>query len=710
MPTTDGAAATRRITIDDLLRLRWVSDPAVAPDGTAVVFTLTRIESLAPPADGGTAEPPDYVSHLYLVHPGGGEAVPFTQGRQRDHTPRWSPDGRRIAFLSDRPTGTPPPGSRRPRHLWVIPTTGGEARRVTAAEYDPQDPVWAPDGQALAFVGKLPRAEEPRSAVRVITRLRYKMDGEGFWDGRYRQIFVVPADGGEARAVTDGDYDHRDPAWSPDGRWLAFVANRSPDADLTNVTDVWVVPAAGGEPRRLTPSLGPCALPAWSPDGRRIAYVGHDNSHMTATSPQLWVVDVEGGPPRNLTGPLDRYVGHHILTDMRAHPVPGRPVWSPDGRFLFCLIGLGPTCQVAAVSVEDGVVHFLTEGDHEIFQYALDPACRQLVVALSDVVTPGDLWLADLGTVDGAARPARASWRRLTDVNRQVLAGVALSRPERFEYEGADGWRVEGWVLPPVERQPGRRYPTVLQIHGGPHAAYGYGFFHEFQVLAAEGFAVVYTNPRGSQGYGQAFAAATRHDWGGKDYEDIMRGVDAALARFPYLDPERLGVAGGSYGGFMTNWIIGHTDRFKAAVTMRSIANHTSQWGTSDLAYMKGMWEFPGDLWEAPTFYWERSPLAYVDRITTPLLILHAEEDYRCPVGEAEQLFAALKKQGKAVVFVRFPEESHDLTRKGKPHHRLEHLRWVVRWFADHLGREPVPAPVRELAGTPRMEAGSAQG
>jgi len=259
-------------------------------------------------------------------------------------------------------------------------------------------------------------------------------------------------------------------------------------------------------------------------------------------------------------------------------------------------------------------------------------------------------------------------------------------------------------VMRPVESAERIKYPTILQIHGGPHSAYGEAFFHEFQLLAAQGYALVYTNPRGSQGYGQRFTAATHHDWGGKDYEDIMRGLDAAVARYPFVDTERLGVAGGSYGGFMTNWIIGHTDRFKAAVTMRSIGNHLSQWGTSDLAFMKGFWEFPGDPWETPTWYWEHSPLAYVENVKTPLLILHSEQDLRCPIGEAEQLFAALKKLRREVVFVRFPDESHDLSRNGKPAHRVERLRWIVRWFGEHL-LTPAATPVREAAVAGGSEA-----
>ncbi|MDQ7843656.1 MAG: S9 family peptidase [Armatimonadota bacterium] len=676
----------RTITIDDLLALKWIGDPQISPDGRWVVY----VQKVA------DREADTYRSHLWIVPLEGGPARQFTAGGHQDSLPRWSPDGRRIAFLSDRGAAAAEPGARKPKQIYVIPVDGGEATAVTTGNRNPTDLAWSPDGRWIAFAGKPEGSRDDKSDVKVITRVRYKFDGEGYWDGRYKHIFVVPAEGGEVRQITDGEFDHSDPAWSPDGRWIACVANRSDDADYTNVTDIWVFPSAGGEGRRLTFSVGPCAMPAWSPDGARIAYLGHDNEAMSATNTRLWIAPLAGGSPVCVTAGLDRSLAHHIITDMRAHPRVGRPVWLPDGRAVLVLVAEGATNQLARVEVSSGAVTVLTGIRREIYGYDFDRAVQNGVLAVSDPLTPGDLWAVRL---DGDALRER----RLTAVNADLLDGLVLSRPERFTYEGADGWPVEGWVMRPAGFQEGRRYPAILQIHGGPHGAYGEAFFHEFQVLAAEGFAVVFTNPRGSQGYGQRFTAATHHDWGGKDYEDIMRGLDAALERFPFLDPERLGVAGGSYGGFMTNWVIGHTDRFKAAVTMRSISNHLSQWGTSDLAYMKGFWEFPGDPWESPTWYWERSPLAYVANIRTPLLILHSEMDLRCPMPEAEQLFAALKKLRREVVFVRFPGESHDLSRAGKPAHRLERLRWIVRWFADHLRQ---PAPQREAVAAGGSDGG----
>ncbi len=668
----------RKITIDDLLALVWLSDPQLSPERSRVVFVRTVVDR-----DTDT-----YRSHLWMVPLDGGEPAPFTTGDQRDSLPRWSPDGRWIAFLSDRGAGKPEPGVKRPKQVYVIPVDGGEVRLVVPKGYNPSDVALSPDSRRIAFVGKLPQ-DDPTSDVKVITRVRYKYDGEGFWDGRYKHVFTVPITGGPPQQITEGNFDHVEPAWSPDGRSLAVVANRTDQADFSNVTDIWVLPRDGGAPRRLTHTVGPSATPAWSPDGRSIAYYGHDNAHMNASNTTLWVVPVEGGDPVNLTKSYDRSLTHHIITDMRAHPHIGGPVWSADGSRIVVLIAEGATSQLGIVDVRRGTVTVLTAARREIFGLTIARTGDVAVVAASDPVTPCDLWAVPL---DG-----RGPDRRLTQVNQSLLADILLSVPERFSYAGADGWPVEGWVMRPADVPPGGKVPTVLQIHGGPHGAYGEAFFHEFQLLAAEGFAVVFTNPRCSQGYGELFTAATYHDWGGKDYQDIMLGLDIAIARFPFLDADRLGVAGGSYGGFMTNWVIGHTQRFKAAVTMRSISNNLSQWGTSDLAFMKGFWEFPGDPWEAPTWYWERSPLAYVERITTPLLILHSEQDLRCPVEEAEQLFAALKKLGREAVFVRFPNESHDLSRIGQPNHRVERLRWIVRWFTDRL-IQSVASPARETA------------
>jgi dipeptidyl aminopeptidase/acylaminoacyl peptidase len=669
----------RPITVEDLLALPVLNDPQISPDGSRIVCTVTTVDR----------EAHAYRTHLWVVPADGGEAWQLTTAPFRDTGPRWSPDGTRVAFVSDR-SGE--------KQVWVIRADGGEARPLTSGRIAPSDLAWSPDGRWIAFVGKPQPAARDESDVRVISRLRYKQDGEGFWDGRWKQVFAVPADGGEIRQVTQGDCDHLWPAWSPDGAWIAYTANPDPEADLTNAADVWVVPAPqGGEPggragepaapaRRLTHGAGPAQSPAWSPDGTRIAYIGHDNACWGATNWGVWVVPAEGGVPVCLTRAFDRSAGHHIITDMRAHPSAGGLAWSPDGSRLFFMAAMGGSTQIASIPASGGEVRLETEGAHELIGCSLDQSGRRLACIESDPLTPGEVAIGDLGS-------GPAALRRLTDMTGPLLRGVALARPERFQFESADGWTVEGWAMRPPAAADGQRVPAILEVHGGPHGAYGNAFFHEFQVLCAQGYGVIYMNPRGSQGYGQAFTAATRHDWGGKDYEDLMRGVDHCLATFPWIDPDRLGVAGGSYGGFMTNWIVGHTQRFRAAVTMRSISNAYSQWGTSDLAYMKGFWEYPGEPWESPQFYLERSPITYVRQMRTPLLILHSENDLRCPIEQAEQLFVALRKQGTPTLFVRFPGESHDLSRNGQPRHRVERLRHILTWFRTHL-----LAPAREAA------------
>lgn len=659
------------MTIDDLTAIPVLDDPRLSPDGAQVAFTVMRADR-----DANT-----YRIGVWLVPAAGGAPRQLTTAPAKDTAPRWSPDGTRLVFLSDRGGD---------KQVWVIPVGGGEARALTAGKLSPADPVWSPDGRWVAFVGK-PEPARPRggapepgdSDVKVISRLRYKQDGEGFWDGRWKQIFVVSADGGPARQITGGEYDHLTPAWSPDGALMAFAGNASPDADLSNTSDIWIVPIDGGSPRRLTNGVGPASAPAWSPDGRTIAYVGHDDACWGATNWGVWTVPAAGGEPVCLTAHEDRNVGHHITTDSRVHPPSGGLTWSRDGGRLVFMVADGGSTQIASIAAgaaaaaADRAIRLETRGDHELIGCSLDGAAKRVACIESDPATPGEVAVFDLG----------GEMRRLTDLTGPALRSVALARPERFQFESVDGWTVEGWVMRPTNPVHGSKAPCVLEIHGGPHAAYGNAFFHEFQVLAAEGYGVVYLNPRGSQGYGQRFTAATRHDWGGKDYEDLMRGLDHVLAAHPWIDPERLGVAGGSYGGFMTNWIVGHTRRFRAGVTMRSISNAYSQWGTSDLAYMKGMWEYPGDPWEAPQFYLERSPITYVRQMQTPLLILHSEQDHRCPIEQGEQLFVALKKQGVPTLFLRFPNESHDLSRNGQPRHRLERLRHIVAWFRRYLER-----------------------
>ncbi len=663
-----------------------IGDTVVSPDGRAICFVQTRMDR----------EENAYRGDLWIVPAAGmpGEAVRYTHGPRTVGQPRWSPNGRWLAFLSDRE-------EKGKRQLWIIPTAGvgGEARALTSGDQSVSDYAWAPDSTRLAFVRgeKIDRRGEaeggakdgeagdsaegrPRVAddVVTITRIRNKADGAGFVNDRRSHLWTVDLEGQETR-LTGGDHDNVAPAWSPDCREIAFVSKRAaPDeADRSNAADLWIVGAEGGEPRRVPTPDGPLDAPAWSPDGRLIAYVGGDRANVAGANQGLWVVPADGaGAARNLTAALDLSVGLAVGSDSRAGLSGSRPIWAPDCAALYVVASQRGDTPLWRVPVGGGEPAKILDGAQQVQAFSLCASGATLALNLGDGRNPGDVYSA---AADGGAL------RRLTEVNDAFFAQVEIGEPEAFEYQGTEGWAIHGWLLRPAGYQEGTRYPLILEIHGGPHAAYGNAFFFEFQLLAAQGWGVLFTNPRGSTTYGERFTMASNDDWGGNDYRDVMAGVDAALARAPWIDPARLGVTGGSYGGYLTNWIVTQTDRFRAAVTQRSISNMISKWGVSDIGYLGNELQWGGPPWENLQFYLDRSPLFHVKNVVTPLLILHSERDLRCPIEQGEQFFTALKYLGREVEFVRFPDEGHELSRSGQPLHRLERLERIVGWFRDHL-------------------------
>jgi dipeptidyl aminopeptidase/acylaminoacyl peptidase len=643
---------------EDVYELVWVADPRLSPDGRTAAVVVRSVDR----------EENRYRGAIWLVPLDGSSPRQLTAGLREDGSPRWSPDGRLLAFTSDREGGA--------RQLYVIPVDGGEPRRLTDLPEDVETPVWSPDGKRLAFASRVPdpayaEKDDRRRPPRRFRRLQYKLDNVGWIGDRRRHLFVVAADGsGEARQITDGDFEDARPCWSPDGARIVFDSARHEDWDIDLRRDLYLVPAEGGDPERLTAGDGWYEAPSWSPDGALIACRWEPGGLDYPRHGQIAVVDAVSGGRRLLTASLDR--------NCSPYPELREPVWDGDA-VVFALEDVGNTHLYACPGDGSSPPRLLVGGERRVTGY--DVQGGTLVHTATTATMPPELFQGE---------------RRLTEVTRAFCAGRPLVQPERFRARSRDGAEVDAWIMRPPGFQEGRRYPVLLNIHGGPFSQYGSGFFDEFQVYARAGYVVLYANPRGSSGYSEAWGRAIRGPadggggWGSLDYEDLMAVVDCALERYPFCDPERLGVMGGSYGGYMTSWIVGHTDRFRAALSERAVNNLLSEFGSSDSGwFMKGyLGVFP---FEDVRPYLEQSPTTYATRIRTPLLILHSEQDLRCQVEQAEHLFAILRLLGREVELVRFPGEGHELSRSGSPVHRVMRFQVVLEWFARHLRPDAGP-------------------
>ncbi len=662
----------RRVTIDDLLAIQMPHHPALSPDGARVVFAGGRFDYEGNAIRAG----------LWVVPAAGGDPVALTAEEGRDASPTWSPDGRWIAFLSNR-GGSRRGRKRAPMQLWIVAAAGGEPRQLTSFEAGVSQPAWSPDGARVAFIsrGTLDRpegSEPPEVIVREITRPKYKFDGMGFFDG-YAHVWTVAAEGGAPAQLTRGDFDHEWPLWLSGGEEVAFVTTRAPDADLTLIRGLWAADVGTRELRQIMRGDGPCIAPAASLDGRWIAFVGHDLHAGPATNNGVWIVPAQGGEAVNLTAAFDRSVVNSVWSDTRLAPLFPTIEWIDAGEGIAFYATDGGYTHLYRVDVGARTVRPLTDGAEVVADFSA--AGGQIVYQRQTAASLDELWILPPG---GEARP-------LVTPN-AALARFDLAEPQRFIYEGADGWPMEGWMVTPPGFDPARTYPAILRIHGGPHSTYGDLVNHYVQVLAARGFIVLWTNPRGSGGYGEAFTRAVVRDWGGKDSEDILRGLDHAIAQ-GFIDPSRVAVTGGSYGGFMTNWLITHTDRFRCAVTEVCVSNLFNFFGTSDIGFNWGELEWGADPWDGTQILLEHSPYWYAKRVSCPVLITANEEDHRCPIEQSEQFFIALKKLGKEAVFLRFSGESHTMGSTGRPKPRIERLRHIVAWFERHLLESAERAP-----------------
>jgi len=676
------SAAPRPITETDLYAFKWIADPRISPDGSQVAYTLATV----------TEKHNNYATALWIVSTAGGSPRQITAG-PRDSGPRWSPDGSAIAFTRA--------GEKDPPQIYVLDMRGGEPRALTSLAKGASNPVWSPGGQSVAFFSSSDskdetdkKKDEDKSDVRVINRAVYRSNGAGYVDytrGGHIWVADVPAvlsAPPKPRQITHDQYDEASVLWSRDGRELYFSSDRTAESYYEPPhSDIYSVPVTGGEMRKLVSVDGGTRAMSLSPDGKHMAFIGalNGNPIKSYSQPDLWVTTLEpDSQPQNLTSDYDFDIGGGIGGD-QAPPRgagPSLPFWSKEGRSIYVSSAEKGRGNLKKIDMRSGKVEPVTSGDWDVYAYSATPDQSRTVLAISTTTNIGDLYLLD----QKAKQPVR-----ITNVNQELFSQLDLPAPEELWVKSFDGRMIQALVQKPPQFDSAKKYPTILNIHGGPHATYGFNFFHEMQWLAARGYVVIYPNPRGSTSFGQEFGNVIQHHYPGDDYKDLLATVDAVIAK-GWADPDRLGVTGGSGGGVLTNWIIGHTNRFKAAVSMRSIANWADWWYTADFAQFRPTW-FRGAPFDQEEDFKARSPITFVKQMNTPLMLIEGGEDYRTPPSAGgEQLFRALKYLKKPVVMVQFPGESHELSRSGRPKHRIERLDHIVSWFDVYLQNKPTKA------------------
>ncbi|HKX00646.1 MAG TPA: S9 family peptidase [Bryobacteraceae bacterium] len=651
------ATGKTNLTSATLWDWRTATNPEISRDGKVVVYVL-----------GWNDRMNDAMySNLWMASTDGRDNRPITQGSFHDSMPRWSPDGKRLAYLSNRS------GKTQIHVRWM--DTGQDAT-ITDLEHAPANIAWSPDGAWIAYTSRVPAKpdwsvnmpEKPAGAKWaeppiIVTRLHWRQDHEGLIKPGFTHVFIVSATGGAPREIAGGDFDYGPPAWTQDGEWILTSSSRMPEADYNlEGPEIYAIGVKDGAVRQLTHRKGPDMNPVPSPDGKRIAYTGYDFKRQSYTVTHLYIMDTDGGNARLLAGKLDR--------DARS------PVWSADSSAVYFTAedrGAGHLFRAKL----DGSYEQITSGKARYASaYASGDAFTvsnngQVAIERSTPSEPADIVTF---SVDHASQ-----WTRLTSTNDSLLADRNLGSVEEISYDSFDGRPIEGWIVKPPGFDPSKKYPMILEIHGGPHAMYGVEFAHEFQVQAGRGFVVLYTNPRGSTGYGEEFGNTIDARYPGDDFKDLMAGVDAVLAK-GYVDPKRLAVTGGSGGGLLTAWAIGHTDRFAAAVSQYPVTDWITQVGTADAGYFFAEIWMKGMPWENPKQYMDHSPVFFAENFKTPTMVITGESDYRTPMEQSEQLYFALKARKVPAVLVRVPDEPHGI-RGTHPSHRIAKMEQVLGWI-----------------------------
>jgi acylaminoacyl-peptidase len=624
--------------------LKTVVDPQLSPDGEWIVYTVNEVPE----------ETKKRTSQIWLAKRDGSETRQLTFTGKSSSKPRWSPDGRSIAFVSDRGDGNT---------LYLLSLTGGDAKPLVPHRSGISQLEWSPDGTKIALAAVVdpenpegtPPEKDAVAPIKVTTRPDYKQDTRGYLGDKRAQVFVYDLETGNERQLTEGPSEYSDPRWSPDGTQIAALA----PIESFIFAQLAVIDVANGELRRLLPGTGAVGTYSWTPDGQ----------HILIAADQQWDFQEEFHLLNVATGEADQ-----LTRDLQPNPGATAPVWIDDRRAIFPAMHKGRN-GIFAIDIETGEVVPEFIGESMEAGFSIDAAGRYIARATDSFGTVGELQIYDRETGQATV---------LTNLNEEFFAEHPPAQWDKFVIN-RNGYELETWVLKPASFDPAKTYPLILSIHGGPNGAYGYAFNALMQLWASNDFVIAFSNPRGSSSYGGDFTRQVAKDWGGEDFLDLMAVTDEAV-KLPYVDPERTGVAGYSYGGYMSSWIIGHTDRFKAACIGAPAVDMTAMFGTSDISSAWLPFHFGGTPWENPNLYLERSPITHLHQAKTPSLIYQAEGDIRCPVGQAEQVFATLKKVGVEAKLVRYPGGDHGFLRTGEPTYAVDAYTQTLFWFKQYLG------------------------
>lgn len=653
---------SRIIELEDMKRFVSVSDPRLSPDLSKIAFLAVRVDG----------QRDDYHSTIWVVDRTSGEPILYLDWG-KDFWPRWSPNGKHLLFLSRRTLKEGEKGGE----LWVAPVGGGEPRLVLRLKGGISAPHWTPDGRKILFLSAVGEDEED---VKVVKRIPLWFNGVGFTYHLREHLHMVDVNSGDVTPLTKGEINVGYASPSNGGDKVVYVAAANDFNPI--ITDIFVLDMKANEHIKLTESTMSIGPVCWSPDDKYIGFRGHDLRRGFATDETIWFMPSDGGKPEDLTRKLDRGTTRRVYYDLIGPFVPlYAPVPAWDRDHIYFPVSDGGRLNLYRLSLSNRTIEPVIIGNFILGDFSV----KRGVIAYTRVTEtePAEVWVKD-----------EAEDRKLTRFNSELLSKLDVCAPERFEYEASDGKPIEGWIIKPPGLKEGEKYPAILNIHGGPKSVFGYAFMFEHQFFASKGFVVVYPNPRGSDGYSEDFADI-RGAYGERDYKDIMECIDYVTSRYNFIDPNRMGVTGISYGGFMTNWIVTQTDRFKAAISQNGISSWMAEFGTADIGFYFVPDQIGRDPWSNEEGYKRMSPLTYTPNVKTPIMFIHSAEDYRCWIDQAITFFTALKYLGKEAELVLFMKGEHVFSRTGKPSLRAKRLEHMLRWFEKHLITE------RERPATP---------